>query len=83
LQQLQCLHYGATFVLLYASILFVTTLQVTNHRKRAMALVQDIMLKLISKALLTLFFALNVINKLKRAEIKAFMYQGMGHTIHK
>ena len=83
LQQLQCLHHGATFVPLWSPILSSQPRKVTICGRHVMASVQDIQ---IAEALLTLFLACYVMKRVRHCwnwGIMAFTYLDMEHSFHK
>ena len=81
-QQLQCLHHGATFVLLWSPILSSQPRKVTICGRHVMALLRDIQ---ITEALLTLCLAYYVMKWVRHCwnwGIMAFTYLDMGHAFH-
>jgi len=82
LQELQCLHQGATFVPLWSPILSSQPHRVTICGRHKMASVQDIK---IDEALLVLCLAYYVMKKVRHCwnwDVMAFTHRDMGHTFH-
>jgi len=82
LQQLQWLHHGATFVLLWSSILSSQPRKVRICSRHVMASVWDIK---IAEALLILCLAYYAMKRVRHCwnwGVMAFTYRDMGHTFH-
>jgi len=82
LQQLQCLHHGATFVPLWSPILSSQPLKGTIRGRHVMASVRDIQ---IAEAFLTLCLAYYVIKRVRHfwnRGAMAFKYWDMGCAFH-
>jgi len=82
LQQLQCLHHGATFVPLWSPILSSQSRKMTICGRHVMASVREIQ---IAEALLTLCLTYYVIKRVRHCwnqGIMVFTYRDMGRMFH-
>ena len=83
LQQLQCLHHGATLAPICASHPQLVYIEVTIYSRCVMISVRDIKTELIAAALLTLFFVIKWVRHSWNWDAMAFTYRDMGHVFHK
>jgi len=81
-QELQCLHHGATFVILGSPILSSQPFRVMIYGRHVMASVWDIK---IAEALLILCLAYHVMKEVRHCwnwGVMAFTYWDIGHAFH-
>ena len=79
-QELQCLHHGATFLLLWSPILSLQPCKVTICSRHVMASVRDI-----AEALLILYLAYYVMKQVRHSwnwGVMTFTYPDMGQAFH-